>query len=184
MHKLFFIRHGITDDNVNRIFSGRDAPLSDAGRRQAIEAGAQAKADGLHFDTIIASSWPRAIETAQLFAAAADFPVDRIEVSDMFVERNVGPLTNVPFDDFFNKGHIYKDIDALPGAETIPALQNRAAQALTVLKARPENNILVVSHGGFGRALRRAVNGIPYEDEFREDRPHDPIPNAALVQLI
>jgi broad specificity phosphatase PhoE len=184
MHKLFFIRHGLTDDNTNHIFSGRDEPVTDEGRRQATQVGEQAKAAGITFDVIISSSWPRAIETAQLIAKAVGFPVGKIEVSDMFVERNVGPLTNTPYDDFFGKGHAYKEIDDLPGVETIPALQERAAQALAMLKARPESNILVVSHGGFGRAFRRAVQGVPYTDEFRDPQPHDSIPNATLVQLI
>ncbi|HEV7454031.1 MAG TPA: histidine phosphatase family protein [Candidatus Saccharimonadales bacterium] len=184
MHKLFFIRHGVTDDNVKHIFSGRNEPLADEGRRQATQAGQQAKAAGMTFDAIIASSWPRAIETARLIAEATGFPADKIEVSDLFIERNVGPLTDTPYDDFFGKGHIYKEIDDLPGVETIPVLQERAAQALAMIKARPENNILVVSHGGFGRAFRRAAQGVPYSDEFRDAQPHDSIPNASLIQLI
>jgi broad specificity phosphatase PhoE len=184
MHTLFFIRHGVTADNVNRIFSGRDEPLSDEGRQQAIKAGEQAKADGIHFDAIICSSWPRAIETAQLVAKGAGFPIDKIEISDLVVERNVGPLTGTPYDDYFGQGHVYKEIDDLPGVETVPALQNRADKVLAMVKSRPEDTILVVSHAAFGRAFRRAVNNVPYSDEFRDERPHDPLPNAALTKLI
>ena len=46
--------------------------------------------------------------------------------------------------------------------------------------SRPQNNILLVSHGSFGRALRRVANKLPYTNEYEE---YSPIGNAAIVEL-
>jgi broad specificity phosphatase PhoE len=68
--------------------------------------------------------------------------------------------------------------------ETIQAMQQRASQALAIIQARPESTILVVSHGAFGRAVRRVMLGLPYTDEYIQARPHGMIPNATIVELI
>jgi len=184
MHKLYYIRHGLSEDNIAKTFSGAGAKLSDEGRRGASAAGRDAKAQGMHFDAIISSPYPRALQTAQLIAAELGFPAERIETSDLLAERNFGELTSKPNAPYFNGPLTYQDIDAVKGAETVEALQQRAAKALEMLRQRPEDSILVVAHNAFGRALRRAVNGIPYTDEYRNATPHDPIPHTTIIQLV
>lgn len=178
------MRHGITNDNIHDIFGGPDTPLTDRGREQATVAGQKARAEGLHFDVILCSPYPRTQETARLFAKAAGHSADKIELYDGLVERNFGDLTGASFASFLKDGRTYKDIDTVPHVETVEALQQRAAETLTFLKQRPEHTILVISHAAFGRALRRAAGNIPYSDEYLEDMPHDHINNATLIKII
>lgn len=184
MQKLYFIRHGEAQDNADERWPRYDTPLTSKGREQARTAGQKAKADSLHFDIIIASPQPRALETAQLIAAEIGFPVDRIETSDQLLERDMGQLTGTHPSVFFTPGITYQDTDNAPGVEKIADVQVRAGKVLDELKAQPEAAILVVGHGIFGRALRRVTLGLPYTDEFRDPMPHDMIPNATIIQLI
>lgn len=183
MQKLYYIRHGETADNASERWGFYDTPLSDTGRRQAAEAGIQARSDGLAFDAIIASPQPRAQETARVFASEVGFPADRIETMDLLAERRMGPLAGQSYDSFFTGDKVYADLDPVDGVETVQALQERAAEAYRRISGRPEHVILVVGHGAYGRAFRRVANGIPYTDEYVEDRPHDVIPNAILIDL-
>jgi broad specificity phosphatase PhoE len=184
MQHVYFIRHGETQDNFDRIWPRPDVPLNDTGRRQAIAAGEEAKASGLRFDAIIASPFPRALETARLIAEQIGFPTERIETNNLLQERDMGVLTGTPPDKFFTPGRVYRDTETVPSVETIEAVQKRAAAMLDVIKARPEASILIVGHGIFGRAIRREVHGIPYTDEFQTDKPRNMIPNAEIIELV
>ena len=184
MNKLYFIRHGESVDNVARIFSEPAAPLTDKGRGDAHQAGRETKAAGLHFDAIVCSPYPRAAETAHILAEEIGFPAANIEVYDLLGERRFGELTGKSSVAYLNGEREYKEIDLVKGAETVAAMQERAAKALDTLRARPEGTILVVSHNAFGRALRRVINNVPYTDEYRDRSPHDPIPNTTIVELI
>src|SRR5580765_3395811 len=91
MKHLYFVRHGLSENNKLSIFSGQtESPLADEGREQARQAGQQAK--DLHIDHIISSPLSRAHETAQIIAREIGYPEDKIEVSSLLVERHFGVL--------------------------------------------------------------------------------------------
>jgi broad specificity phosphatase PhoE len=184
MKHLYFVRHGITQHNIDGIFSTLEVPLSHQGIEQARQAGRMARDQGIRFDKIIASPLPRTVTTAEVIAGEVGYPHDLIEHLDLLKERFVGRLTGTPYNQYYVEGRIYKDIDKIEGAETVADLQARAEHALQFIKSRAEDTILVVSHGAFGRAFRRAVQGTPYTDEFRDNRPHDLLQNATIIKLI
>jgi 2,3-bisphosphoglycerate-dependent phosphoglycerate mutase len=66
-HKLFFVRHGETEDNEENIIRTKDAQLTDTGRKQAEVAAKQLKSEGV--DAIVSSNLPRAKESAHIIAA-------------------------------------------------------------------------------------------------------------------
>ena len=69
MPRLLLVRHGESTWNAARRWQGwADPPLSDLGRRQAVEAAARL-ADLDLGDRVVASDLRRAIETAELLAA-------------------------------------------------------------------------------------------------------------------
>jgi probable phosphoglycerate mutase len=184
MQHVYFIRHGETQDNIDEVWPRIDVPLTDKGREQARKAGRDAKQQGLHFDLIISSTLPRAIETAQLVAAEVGYPLDRIETSPLLVERVMGDLTGASQPAYFNDtGRTYKDTQDAPGAEAIAAVQDRADATYAEIQARPEQSILVVSHGAFSRSFRRAVQGGSCTEEFEKQRPGAP-PNATIIKLV
>jgi 2,3-bisphosphoglycerate-dependent phosphoglycerate mutase len=63
--KVVFVRHGESVWNVENIFTGwHDVDLSDAGKKEAVEAGKMLKAAGFKFDIVFTSVLRRAIRTA------------------------------------------------------------------------------------------------------------------------
>lgn len=181
MKRLLFVRHGQTDLNVAMRFAGHlPAMLTDAGKLQAIEAGRRTKESVPVVDLIVTSTFQRAIDTAKLIAKELEYPEERIEESDLFIERNFGSLEGTLTEDFFRE-HTYADTDEAEGAETVEQLQARAELGLAWLKKRDEDIILLVGHGAYGRALRRVIAGRPYTDEFEGLKFID---NAEILKLI
>jgi broad specificity phosphatase PhoE len=181
MKKLFFVRHGLTEMNVNGIISGQsETSLTEEGIEQAKQAGRTIKSKLPKIDLIICSPYERTRHTAEHIANEIGYPLNKIQQHDIFIERNFGPLEGKNGDDFFEKNE-YKDIDTLEGAEKIEDLDKRAAKALAYVSTLQEDNILVVGHGSFGRAIRRAVHGLPHTHEYEV---YTPIGNAEIIELV
>lgn len=183
MNRLFFVRHGLTEANVNKIFTGiHETKLTAEGIEQARTAGKELKDNGHTFDLIIASPLSRAKHTAEYIADQIGYPKDRIELDEILVERKFGPLEGKNATEFYGDDKKWEDLDNLVGVETNEELQGRAKQALEMLESRPEESILVVSHGAFGRALRRAVIGLHHSHEYSPDEIR--IGNCEIIELI
>lgn len=184
MKQLYFVRHGESEANAKGVWGPLDTVLTDNGRWQATAAGCDARERGLDFDHIISSPLPRTHETARLIADELDYNVHNIELMPSLAERKWGKLSGVPHKQFFDAGKTYRDIDNVEDAESLEALQMRASNVLNHLYERPEENILVVGHAAFGRALRRAINGQPHEAEYDGSFADQRIPNAQIIRLI
>lgn len=185
MRQLFYVRHGESQTNMgnlwgNSVGSKNDLPLTDTGRQQALETGIKARLGGFKPDRIICSPLTRTRETAAIIAHELGFPPEAIEYNDLIIENQVGELENTPYFDYWDQ-YTYADLDKFKGAETIEVLQQRAARALAYLQSLPDDDILVVSHGCFGRALKRVIAGRPYTEEFTHG---EPLPYAEILQLI
>lgn len=183
MQKLYYIRHGQSLANLNEIWSGagNDTPLTDDGRAQAKHAGQQAKADGLKFDLIVCSPMDRAKETAKIVAAEIGYSQGDILIWPKLIERSFGQMEGQPWNDFWQT-HPYKDTDSFKGAETVEQLQKRTETVLANLKDITVDNVLVVGHAAFGRALRRVINNEPYTNELEGELKQ--IPNAQIIKFI
>jgi len=170
MKRLYFVRHGESELNRQRLFTGHtDAPLTDRGREQARLAGRQADAT---FDLVIASPLIRALETAQIIAAETGYPTARILTNPLFMERGLGLLEGRSTDEFD------EDTADFDGMESIEDFLRRARSGLAFLQDLEAENILIASHGAFARALQTAVKpGSNYAD-FSEPA------NAVIIQFI
>ncbi len=184
MMQLYFVRHGESEANAAGIWSPLEAQLTDSGRWQATAAGCDARERGLEFDRILSSPLPRAHETARLIADELDYSIHDIELLPSLVERNWGKLTGIAKGHFFDSGNTRQDMENVESIETVEALQMRAANVLNHIYDRPEERILVVGHGTFGRALRRAIEGLPANAEFQKPIEKLLIPNAQIIRLI
>ncbi|PIR87344.1 MAG: hypothetical protein COU11_01185 [Candidatus Harrisonbacteria bacterium CG10_big_fil_rev_8_21_14_0_10_49_15] len=80
--KLYLIRHGETESNINRIYQGKDEQLSAQGKKQALFVTQRLKEISL--DAIISSPAVRAQETAAYIANPHDIP---IQILDELKER-------------------------------------------------------------------------------------------------
>lgn len=172
MKKLYFIRHGLSEMNKSGHFAGTiDTPLTSEGRAQAKTAGENARL--LNIDLIVSSPLSRAHETAKIIARQIGYPEDKILVSELLKERHWGDLEGTPHQPV-------EDLDEVPGAETSHQLLSRAAKALQYLESLPGENILVVSHGTFGRALRHHItDDMPFINKISDATIR--LPNGEII---
>ena len=71
--KLYFIRHGITDDHLNDVRQTPDSPLGKMGKKQAEKVAARLKE--VKIDHLYSSDWPRAKQTAEEIAKQMELPL-------------------------------------------------------------------------------------------------------------
>jgi probable phosphoglycerate mutase len=185
MKRLFIVRHGETEFNTKGIWAGQvETSLTDKGKHQAKQAGVHIKDNLPKFDLIISSPFSRAFDTASIIAQEISYPIKDIAKSDLLVERSYGHLEGKSSKYFFDE-HSFADLDEIEGAETVKQMHDRAVKALEYLKSRQEDNILVVSHGTFGRALYRVVKEMPHTHEYQDHhRAKYRMANAEIVELI
>lgn len=153
---IYLVRHGQSMDNISPVFQGIETKLSDKGREQAKKISKRL-AD-YKFDAFISSSYPRAIETAEIIAQ--DLGLE-FETNDLFVERvKPNSLNGKPHSDLeadkkwrrWEEGFYNTDIKIEEGENYIEIVK-RADEALEYLKNREEEKILIVTHGFFLRTL-------------------------------
>ena len=146
---FYFLRHGQTGRNAQRIFQAVDEPLSELGLQQAARAP-QLPAGG-PIRTIGRRAAPRPPGTAHTVAA-----VLRIEPTPQAAlrERNFGALIGT--------SSVNIDWACEPdGGETLAQFVARKRQALDEALAQPAP-VLVVAHGGTLYALA-ALIGVPID---------------------
>lgn len=156
MKTVYLVRHGESEGNVDPIFQGADSPLTEVGKRQAEYVAERCKA--LPVEAFVASSMVRAQETARIIEEKIG---KSPESSDLFVERMrpssiIGKSRHdaeaIRLEEDWWKS-LAGDGPRVSDGEDFEQLKERAKRALQYLEARPEQNILVVTHGFFLRAL-------------------------------
>lgn len=155
---IFFVRHGESEANAARRFSGRmDSPLTARGRAQA-ETVADALA-GVSFDRIIATPLSRSLDTALAIARRRKMPVD---VEGALIEIDVGDRTGTTFDEVRGLPEWRDDgFVAWPDGETLEQVLERALAAIRrIVRETPSGTVLVVGHGGVTRILVSHFLGI------------------------
>lgn len=155
MKNLYFMRHGQSQANADRVYATAETPLSDLGRQQAAEAGEQLRTAGINL--IICSDLRRAVETAEIVADAIGYDRAKIVVDTRLREVYRGDLVGGAIGNLA----AYRQAAELPGnphqVETEPHLQKRVQDLLAEVKRRPEDNILLVGHQDSGLTLEDLV---------------------------
>lgn len=157
---IYVVRHGQSESNIGPIRQGIESPLTERGREEAAFVARRIKT--LPAEALISSPYVRARETAEIIAAETGLP---IEYSDLLTERRMSSeLKGIPHKDPLNVrvNKLIRENFHLPGwrhsdEENFDDLKKRAGDALSFLENRPEQNILVVSHGMFARVLLARV---------------------------
>lgn len=152
MKKIYYIRHAQTVDGARGIMagSGSNTPLNEVGREQAHKAGQKLKNKGIQL--IMVSPMDRTKETAQIIAGEIGLDPSKIVESDLVIERDFGKYSGKPYADY-NRDRENGQLDQSE-LEPLESLQKRVEQAFKWLAERPEQTILVVSHGSTGRMFR------------------------------
>jgi 2,3-bisphosphoglycerate-dependent phosphoglycerate mutase len=167
---VLLARHGETDWNRElRIQGSSDTELNDTGRRQA-HALARELAD-VELAAVYSSGLSRARETAEIVAAGRNLEV---HVDDDLRERSFGSWEGLTRHEVAQR---FPDLGHHDG-ETDEELRGRVLRAIRrIAEAHPEEQVLVVSHGGalnalwhhaFGERIERWGNCAAYRVAVRD----------------
>ncbi len=160
MKKVYFVRHGESEGNAGPIRQTATTALSEKGRVQA--SFVAERCSRIPFEIMICSSMKRAKETADIILSKISKP---IEYSDLFVERRrssevLGQPKDTPLalkvEDEINKNFHLPNF-RFSDEENFEDLKRRAMSALDYLEKRPEETILIVTHGFFMRIIIACV---------------------------
>jgi broad specificity phosphatase PhoE len=91
---FYFIRHGQSVANSQRVIAGPDSPLSALGISQAKEAAELLRSKNI--DLIISSPMTRTMQTAEIIAEFINYEKSKIVVINELAERGFGDLANQP----------------------------------------------------------------------------------------
>ena len=148
------LRHGQTDWNIDfRLQGVTDIPLNETGLAQARDAAAVIRPSD--WDLILTSPLSRARETARIISEYHAFGEPIIE--QLLLERSFGEAEGLGHEEWKAK---YSDTNAVPGGESLTALEDRAKRLLhTLATEHGGKRLLAVSHGALIRKLLRIVSG-------------------------
>lgn len=142
---IALVRHGETEWNRAERIQGRtEVPLNETGKAQAA-ATAEALAAAGSWRSVRVSPLGRAIQTAEILAAGLELPMPAVD--DALWERNFGEAEGQLVSEAQDR---WPGLDGIPGAESLRAVAERSAAALTrVLDTAPGS--IVVAHGAMLR---------------------------------
>lgn len=158
MTTIGFVRHGITDWNIQGIAQGSaDVSLNDTGQQQA-EALAERLAREDNWDLIISSDLARAKETAEIIGKKLNLPVSHFDVR--LRERSGGKIEGTTEQERIEKwGTDWRTLDL--DMENLDDAANRGiAFVEDVLVNFKGQRVLLVSHGALiGLTLKKLLPG-------------------------
>lgn len=164
MTRILLARHGETDWNrVGRWQGHADPPLNDAGRSQAAELAERLAGDGIA--AIYSSDLMRASQTARVVADRLGLAVVEDEGLREIDVGSWSGLTRAEVEQRFPDGYARWLVGEIGhDGETREELTSRVVAAVErIAAAHPSEKILVVTHGGAIRAIRRHAAGDPGE---------------------
>ena len=163
--KLYVIRHGQTDVNLNNIInSWNDDDLNEAGIMEAEKIVDEI--EKIDYDLIICSPLTRTKHTANIInVKRKDIILDK-----RIIERNAGELTktsltNIDKDDWWSLNPKYDYLDS----ETVHQVLSRITAFIDEIKDKYfQKNIILVTHGGVSKAIQAYFYGIPKNNSLQQ----------------
>jgi len=146
---IYFVRHGLSEANVKKVFAGQkdNSPLVDEGREQAKQTANEILKENIKIDKIVSSPSIRALETAQIIASILAFNEKDIIIDNRINEYDMGSLSGTPWHTISSSILIKTE-----NAEDVNLFKDRIVECIEELN-KFEGNVLLVSHGGVGRML-------------------------------
>ena len=168
--KLYVVRHGKTDFNVEGRYAGStDVPLNKTGISQAEELADKLKLSDMKFDVVISSPLLRARQTADIVCSALK---NSYVIIEQFAERNVGVYEGLTQREAMKK---YPELwrrqctrqldDAPTKGETIRQFDARIIDGLDILRRDYKNKrVLLIAHGFVSRAINRYCMNLSFDE--------------------
>jgi broad specificity phosphatase PhoE len=182
---LFYIRHGLTDWNIEgRLQGGRDTPLNERGRAQARQCAAVLRelfardgrvAETLHY---VSSPLVRASETMDILRREIGLPPDGYARDPRLKEIAFGEWEGLTYLDVLKRDKAVverregdKWLFRPPGGETYEEVARRVGEWYATL----DRDSVVTAHGGTARALVGYLGIAP-----PEEAAHQPIEQGVV----
>ena len=196
MITMYLVRHGQTEENLQRIFQGHlPGVLTEEGRRQAVALGALL-AD-LPLDAVVSSDLQRVVDTVCLAFTGDENRLDAGNESSLGLRRNdvltLADGSGIPWE----RTTLLREIDwgswtglkiasvdraCIPAdAESKEMLYERAGRFVEYLRQHYEDKtVLVVAHGLVNRSIQAQIEGVSVE--HLQDVPH--MQNAEVRRFV
>jgi probable phosphoglycerate mutase len=156
MKKVYFVRHGLTNFNIDRKVQDYTDTLSEEGLKQAEDVAE--RMSHINFDLLLSSDMVRAKQTAEKIAEKTGHTP---QFSSLFVEAKYpSSLVGLSRDEeavqayYLEQKKHNDDLDwKYEDEETVNMLRNRTKEALAYIADQKEDSIAVVTHGRFLRHI-------------------------------
>lgn len=193
MTRLVLVRHGESNVTLRRVIGGPLTcdGLSPLGLQQSERLRDRWSATPeLSADLVLASGYPRAIETAEVVAPALGGL--SVVAAPGFGEHDPGPecdgLSYTEFIERYNPGpDLWQDDDpfatTFPGGETVAAFHYRVGAALrSVVDDHEGSTVVIFCHGGVIDAILRQALRAPSTGSFQVHTLNTSISELTLVK--
>lgn len=162
MKKLYFVRHGESEWNVQDKVCGRtEVPLTDRGREQAMETGKLVSSMNIKIDEILYSPLSRAADTARAISDMTGIPAI---VEPRLIEQCFGKyegITPRTREDFQLAKQQF--VNSYEGGESMLKLAQRIYNLLDDLK-QSDKTYMLVAHNGIARVVKSYFDDMTNEE--------------------
>ncbi|MGN0642814.1 MAG: histidine phosphatase family protein [Huintestinicola sp.] len=161
--KIYSTRHGETKWNSQNIICGvTDVMLTEKGIKQARELAEKIKQEDLGITRIICSPLKRALITASFTASALGVPM---QTDKRLTEWNYGSFEGKHRDaEGFLDAKLEFGCPMPDGGESVFDLVSRVYGLIDEIREKyPDDNVLLVCHGGVCRVIEAYFNGMTRE---------------------
>ena len=158
MGKIYVVRHGQTQGNINRLMYGReDIDLTETGKEQARKTRELLK--GVKFDLVFCSPLIRTKHTMEIINEKNV----QVNYDDRILERDCGEFQGLTFEQMDRESYWnYHQNLQYERAENIQALFARVYAFLEEIKQKnSDKTILIVTHDGIAKVIKCYFKGIP-----------------------
>lgn len=166
--KLYVVRHGQTNWNVENRFQGQsNTSLTDIGKQQAKNLSEKFK--NIDVDLILSSPLQRAIDTANIIN---EYTQVKLLIEPKLIERSFGDFEGLDdismFDCNINKLLDYDLNYSLHNVEPIQSLFKRVSSLLSSLKSKfPNKRIVLSTHEGVIQVIESILKNLPKETDLK-----------------
>ena len=182
--KLYLVRHGETDWNIeNKIQGQTDIALNEKGRHQAKELAGELAGGGFGVRVIYTSGQIRARQTAEIIGQALGIvPVAVKGLEEISLGKWEGYTWKQVREVFAEDYQLWQSnrrYQVPPQGESYQQLLDRLLPTIDGIISKEEENTRVGTHSGVIMTLMSYVYDTPFEDMAR----HYKMGNAKIVQL-
>lgn len=150
---FYFVRHGQSLWNVeNKICGATDIPLTEFGRKQAVETGKMIVEQGIKADEILYSPLMRAADTARQISEMTGIPARE---EPRLTEQNFGKWEGTPRDGADFRRAKAEFACGYEGGESMLRLAQRIYNLLDDIRKEPgDKTYILVAHNGIARVIQ------------------------------